>query len=94
MGVSAGKRSGVCTIFAPGAFARPSGKRVLLQFAGVIDDDQSDDNGVVRAGQLADRTTLYRADLARPLISTASQNPHSFLLGVKPGRRPRSWLMR
>jgi hypothetical protein len=65
-------------------------QRVLLQFAR---GDRSMINptttAVIRAGQLSDRTTLYRADLAQTADPRGMpKNPHNFLLGVDSAERP------
>ncbi len=65
-------------------------KRVLVQFA---KGDRSVTNptttAVIRAGQLTDRTTLYRADLAQTSDPRGMpKNPHNFLLdGVDTAER-------
>jgi hypothetical protein len=57
---------------------------VIIQFAR---GDQTVPNPtttrLIRAGNLASRTTLFRNDLARPLFGT-SKNPHTFLTNVGP----------
>jgi hypothetical protein len=66
-------------------------KRVLVQFA---KGDRSVTNptttALIRAGQLTDRTTLYRADLAQTSDPRGMpKNPHNFLLdGVDTAERP------
>lgn len=65
-------------------------KRVLLQFAR---GDRSMTNptttALIRAGQLTDRTTLYRADLAQTSDPRGMpKNPHNFMLGVDTPERP------
>jgi hypothetical protein len=55
---------------------------VLIQFAR---GDQTVPNPtstrLIRAGDLASRTTLFRNDLARPAFGT-SKNPHTFLTNL------------
>jgi hypothetical protein len=57
---------------------------VIIQFAR---GDQTVPNPtttrLIRAGNLASRTTLFRNDLARPVFGT-SKNPHTFLTNVAP----------
>src|SRR5439155_484050 len=66
-------------------------KQVLLQFA---KGDRSVTNptttALIRAGQLTDRTTLYRADLAQTSDPRGMpKNPHNFLLdGIDTAERP------
>jgi pimeloyl-ACP methyl ester carboxylesterase len=66
-------------------------KRVLVQFA---KGDRSVTNptttALIRAGQLTDRTILYRADLAQTSDPRGMpKNPHNFLLdGVDTAERP------
>ena len=70
----------------PGVGAKP----VLIQFA---KGDQTVPNptssAIVRAGDLADRTTLYRHDLAYAADPTLPKNPHTFLSNIaSPGAAP------
>ena len=65
-------------------------KQVLVQFA---KGDRSMTNptttALIRAGQLTDRTTLYRAELAQTSDPRGMpKNPHNFLLGVDTAERP------
>ena len=63
----------------PGQVAKP----VLIQFA---KSDQTVPNpttsAIVRAGELADRTVLYRHDLAYAAFPTLPKNPHTFLSNI------------
>jgi hypothetical protein len=58
-------------------------KSVLLQFA---KGDQTSTNptgtSVIRAGDLADRTTLYRNDLAFAEDGRVPRNPHQFMTNL------------
>jgi hypothetical protein len=58
-------------------------KVVIIQFA---KGDQTVPNptatAIVRAGDLADRATYYRNDLAFALNPAVPKNPHTFLTGV------------
>jgi hypothetical protein len=66
-------------------------KRVLLQFArGDRTVTNPTTTALIRAGQLTDRTTLYRADLAQTSDPRdMPKNPHNFLLdGVDTAERP------
>ncbi len=70
----------------PGVGAKP----VLIQFA---KGDQTVPNptssAIVRAGDLADRTVLYRHDLAYAADPTLPKNPHTFLSNIaSPGAAP------
>ena len=70
----------------PGVGAKP----VLIQFA---KGDQTVPNptssAIVRAGDLADRTTLNRHDLAYAADPTLPKNPHTFLSNIaSPGAAP------
>src|SRR5262249_13137596 len=60
-------------------------KTVLVQFAR---GDQTAPNptttALVRAGDLADRTTLFRNDLAFAADSHFPKNPHAFLINLSP----------
>ncbi len=70
-------------------------KRVLLQFArGDRTITNPTTTALIRAGQLTDRTTLYRADLAQTSDPRGMpKNPHNFMLGVDtPSGRSR-WLL-
>jgi len=65
-------------------------KRVLVQFA---KGDRSMTNptttALIRAGQLTDCTTLYRADLAQTSDPRGMpKNPHNFMLAVDTAERP------
>ncbi len=66
-------------------------KQVLLQFArGDRTVTNPTTTALIRAGQLTDRTTLYRADLAQTSDPRdMPKNPHNFLLdGVDTAERP------
>ena len=58
-------------------------KSVIIQFA---KGDQTVPNpttsGILRAGDLADRATYYRNDLAFAALTGIPRNPHTFLTGV------------
>jgi Bacterial virulence factor lipase N-terminal len=58
-------------------------KSVIYQFA---KGDQTTPNpsatAILRAGDLADRTTLYRHDLAYAAIPTLPKNPHTFMIAT------------
>ena len=58
-------------------------KSVIYQFA---KGDQTAPNpsatAILRAGDLADRTTLYRHDLAYAAIPTLPKNPHTFMIAT------------
>ena len=60
-----------------------SAKNVIIQFAR---GDQTVPNptttALIRSGDLADRTTLFRNDLAYPLGIGFSKNPHTFLFDL------------
>jgi hypothetical protein len=65
-------------------------KQVLVQFA---KGDRSMTNptttALIRAGQLTDRTTVYRAELAQTSDPRGMpKNPHNFLLGVDTTEQP------
>ena len=69
----------------PAAYAPHVTAPIIVQFAR---GDQTVPNpttsAIIRAGELASRTTLYRHDIAfatNPALST-SKNPHGFLTGI------------
>lgn len=63
----------------PGNAAKP----VILQFAkGDATVPNPTTSAIVRAGELADRTTLYRHDLAYAADPTLPKNPHVFLTNI------------
>jgi Bacterial Ig-like domain len=67
----------------PAAYAPFISRPVILQFAR---GDQTVPNpttsAIIRAGNLAGRTTLFRNDLARPVTPGLSANPHTFLTNI------------
>jgi hypothetical protein len=63
----------------PGATAR----NVIIQFArGDKTNPNPTTTALIRAGDLADRTTLFRNDLAFALGVGFSNNPHTFLTNI------------
>jgi len=65
-------------------------KAVIFQFAkgdGTVPNPTN--TAIVRAGDLADRTTFYRNDLAFAANPATPKNPHAFLTGLgSPGVAP------
>lgn len=58
-------------------------KPVIVQFAkGDITVPNPTSTAIVRAGDLADRTTFYRNDLAYAAIPGIPKNPHTFLTNI------------
>ena len=63
-------------------------KSILLQFArGDKTVPNPTTSAIIRAGDIADRTTLFRNDLAVPLGVGFSTNPHTFLTNLAGRRR-------
>ena len=63
----------------PGAAAKP----VLIQFAkGDMTVPNPTASAILRAGDLTDRTTFFRNDLAFALNPAVGKNPHTFLTNV------------
>ena len=60
-----------------------SAKNVIIQFArGDETVPNPTTTALIRSGDLADRTTLFRNDLAYPLGIGFSKNPHTFLFDL------------
>jgi len=58
-------------------------KSIIYQFArGDRNGGNPNNTAIVRAGDLADRTTFYRHDLAFAEESRLPRNPHTFLSGI------------
>ena len=58
-------------------------KSIILQFArGDRTVPNPTISAIIRAGDLASRTTLFRNDLAHPVTPGLSSNPHTFLTGI------------
>ena len=69
----------------PGHAAKP----VLIQFAkGDMTVPNPTTRAILRAGDLADRTTFFRNDLAFAANPAVPKNPHTFLTNIG-GPRPR-----
>jgi hypothetical protein len=66
-----------------------SAKSVIVQF-NKGDQSAPDPNAtaILRAGDLADRTSFYRHDVAYAADPTIPKNPHQFLLGLPPTDSP------
>jgi virulence factor lipase-like protein len=80
-------QAGSPVAYAPHLRADPlagiSAKSVILQFArGDKTVPNPTTSAIIRAGGLADRTTLFRNDLAVPLGVGFSTNPHTFLTNI------------
>ena len=64
-------------------------KTVLLQFArGDKTVPNPTTTAIIRAGDLADRTTLYRNDLAKAANPAVGSNPHTFLTSISGAGAP------
>jgi hypothetical protein len=58
-------------------------KSIILQFArGDRTVPNPTTSAIIRAGDLASRTTLFRNDLAHPVTPGLPSNPHTFLTGI------------
>jgi hypothetical protein len=67
----------------PAAYAPFISRPVILQFAlGDQTVPNPTTSAIIRAGNLRDRTTLFRNDLARAANPAVSANPHTFLTNI------------
>ena len=67
----------------PAAYAPLVSRPIILQFArGDMTVPNPTTSAIIRAGDLASRTTLFRNDLAFQLNPAVGRNPHAFLTNV------------
>jgi hypothetical protein len=82
-------QTGDAAAYAPYLRGKPLGgspaKSILIQIAKGDQAGNPRQTSIIRAGGLADRTTMYRHDLAFAEFPTLVKNPHGFMIFFRPG---------
>ncbi len=82
-------QTGDAAAYAPYLRRKPLGgmpaKSILIQMAKGDLSGNPRTTAIIRAGGLADRTTMYRHDLAFAEFPTLAKNPHGFMVLLRPG---------